>query len=63
MTRVLFYTTRLVTNAIYAHTLNDPADRYESMSCNQCIIYMPNEGGSGIGAGVDEFTINNTVIY
>lgn len=40
ITRLLAYTDKLVTSYIYAHTLNDPAASYESITCNQCVAIL-----------------------
>jgi hypothetical protein len=63
LTRLLAYTERPITSVVYAHTLNDPADAFQSITCDSCVAYLPTGGGSGISGGPLAYSILNSSLY
>lgn len=64
MRRVLMYTRHEGTSGFYAHTINDPADRFNSIALDQCIVNIAGAGaGPGFEGGPLTYTIDKCCAY
>lgn len=62
--RCLFYQKHANTSDIYAHTLNDPTDRYNTLNIDQCIAFHDTgSSGTAFGGGCNVQNITKSCMY